>query len=74
MDAEAEVEKIMSSADADGSGYIDFTEFVIATMDKKKLLSKEKVETAFQMFDKDGSGSISTDELKSVLGGSETDG
>lgn len=64
----------MSSADADGSGYIDFTEFVIATMDKKKLLSKEKVETAFQMFDKDGSGSISTDELKSVLGGSETDG
>lgn len=42
-----EVERIMATADADGSGYIDFTEFVTATMNKKKLLSKENIETAF---------------------------
>ena len=66
--AEEEVERIMAIADADGSGEIDYSEFVVATMDKKKLLSNEKLETAFNLFDKDNSGSISADEIKDVLG------
>lgn len=73
IDAEIEVQKIMTVADSDGSGYIDFTEFVTATIDKKNLLSKERIETAFKLFDKDGSGSISVDELKFLLGGKEED-
>lgn len=68
IEAEEEVERIMSIADADGSGEIDYSEFVVATMDKKKLLSNEKLETAFNLFDKDNSGSISADEIKDVLG------
>jgi calcium-dependent protein kinase len=63
------VENIMRQVDADGSGAIDYTEFVIATMNKKKLLSKKNLEAAFNEFDKDGSGSITTDELKAMLGG-----
>ena len=66
--AEEEVDKIMKIADADGSGEIDYSEFVVATMDKRKLLSNEKLETAFNLFDKDGSGSISAIEIKEVLG------
>lgn len=66
--AEAEVDRIMQIADADGSGEIDYSEFVVATMDKRKLLSNEKLETAFRLFDKDDSGSISADEIKDVLG------
>lgn len=66
--AEEEVEKIMKVADADGSGEIDYSEFVVATMDKRKLLSNEKLETAFNLFDKDNSGSISANEIKDVLG------
>eukprot|EP00350_Pseudokeronopsis_sp_OXSARD2_P009022 CAMPEP_0170548118 /NCGR_PEP_ID=MMETSP0211-20121228/6447_1 /TAXON_ID=311385 /ORGANISM="Pseudokeronopsis sp., Strain OXSARD2" /LENGTH=97 /DNA_ID=CAMNT_0010853475 /DNA_START=1132 /DNA_END=1425 /DNA_ORIENTATION=+ len=58
----------MTIADADGSGEIDYSEFVVATMDKKKLLSNEKLETAFNLFDKDKSGSISASEIKDVLG------
>ena len=66
--AEQEVDKIMAIADADGSGEIDYSEFVVATINKRKLLSDEKLTSAFKLFDKDGSGSISADEIKEVLG------
>jgi len=61
---EEEVDKIMSNVDTDHSGEIDYTEFIIATMNRQKLLSKERLQAAFNAFDKDGSGSISSDELK----------
>ena len=66
--AEEVVDKIMKIADSDGSGEIDYSEFVVATMDKRKLLSNEKLETAFNLFDRDNSGSISANEIKDVLG------
>ena len=37
-------------------------------MDRKSLLSKDKLESAFQKFDQDGNGKISVDELASVFG------
>jgi len=58
----------MKIADADGSGEIDYSEWVVATMDKRKLLTNEKLEAAFNLFDKDGGGSISASEIKEVLG------
>lgn len=36
-------------------------------MNEKTLLTNDKLEAAFKMFDKDGSGKISTDEIKQVL-------
>ena len=58
---------MFAKVDADGSGEIDYSEFVVATMNEKNLLSNNKLQTAFKMFDKDGGGSISTDEIKQVL-------
>lgn len=58
---------MFAKVDADGNGEIDYSEFVIATMNEKHLLSNNKLETAFKMFDKDGGGSISTEEIKQVL-------
>lgn len=42
--AEMEVDKIMKIADTDGSGEIDYSEWIVATMDRRKLLSNEKLE------------------------------
>ena len=58
---------VVREVDTDGNGEIDYSEFVVATMNEKNLLSNNKLQTAFKMFDKDGGGSISTDEIKQVL-------
>ena len=54
--------------DIDGNGSIDYTEFVMATMNEKNMMSNDKLMSAFKMFDKDGSGTISADEIRTVLG------
>jgi calcium-dependent protein kinase len=53
--------------DYDNTGFIEYSEFVIASMNEKQLLSNDKLRHAFNMFDGDGSGSISKDELIEVL-------
>lgn len=40
-------------------------------MNEKNLLTNEKLQAAFKMFDKDGSGLISADEIKAVLSAGE---
>lgn len=52
--AETEVEGIMKKADTDGSGTIDYSEFVMACINLKKLLNKEQLQYAFSQFDKVG--------------------
>ena len=37
-------------------------------MNKQVLFSQENVRKAFEMFDKDGSGKISVDEIKAIIG------
>lgn len=66
--AEEQVDKIMKMVDSDGSGEIDYSEWVVATINKNRLLSDEKLEQAFKLFDKDDSGSISSEEVREVLG------
>jgi Ca2+-binding EF-hand superfamily protein len=45
--AEIEVERIMQNCDIDKNGHIDYSEFINATIDKRKLLSKERLKAAF---------------------------
>ena len=66
--AKVEVDRIFKLVDVDNSGEIDFSEFVTATVNRGELLQHDKLKAAFEMYDKDGSGSISTDEIKQVLG------
>ena len=66
--SEDDIIKMFKAVDTDNSGFIDYTEFVIASTNQKQLLTTEKLQAAFKMFDKDGSGTISSDEVKEVLG------
>jgi calcium-dependent protein kinase len=57
--AEEEVDRIMKAVDTDGSGKIDYSEWIVGTTDKRKLLTDEKLQVAFRVFDRDNGGSIS---------------
>lgn len=49
-----DIEKMFESVDIDKSGFIDYSEFVVASMNEKQLLTNEKLQSAFKMFDKVG--------------------
>jgi calcium-dependent protein kinase len=65
--AEAEVDRIMSTVDMDANGAIDYSEFIAATVNKTKLLTKERMKQAFEHFDKNRSGFINLAEIKTIL-------
>lgn len=71
---EAEVDSVLASVDFDNNGYIEYSEFLTVAMDRKTLLSRERLQRAFKMFDVDGSGTISSTELAKVFGVSEIEG
>jgi calcium-dependent protein kinase len=66
-DAEAEVDIIMKAVDNNHSGTIEYTEFVMATVNKQNMLSKEKLDRIFHVIDKDGNGYLDIEEIKCVL-------
>ena len=47
----AEVKSLMSNADIDGNGTIDYSEFLFAAGNKKMLLTKTNMKQAFDLFD-----------------------
>lgn len=63
-----EAEKVMKIVDVNNSGFIDYTEFVMAAEEMRKLLNCKNLEDAFKAFDRDNSGKISADEIKEILG------
>merc|ERR1719162_829485 len=67
MNIPADLQKVMEDVDADGNGSIDYTEFLAASLDKRTYLREDVCWAAFQVFDRDGDGSITLDELKLVL-------
>jgi calmodulin len=60
---------MINAVDADGSGTIDFPEFLKMMANKvKDEDSEEEIRETFRVFDKDGNGYVSPAELRHVLG------
>ena len=53
----------MKAVDTDGSGVIEFQEFM-DLMSENNEISEEDVMDAFRLFDKDGNGTINRAEIK----------
>ena len=66
-DPEEEVEEIFKNVDHDNNGYIEYEEYIRASIDKEALLTDDIMAYTFKFFDKDGSGSITPDEVANVL-------
>jgi len=65
--SDEEIEKLFAAVDVDNSGFIDYTEFVVASMNEKALMTNERLAGAFKIFDKDNSGMITPAEIRTVL-------
>jgi calcium-dependent protein kinase len=65
--AEEEAKQIFTKVDSDKSGFISYDEFIRGCIDKTKIITGDRLEQAFKMFDKNGDGNISAKELKLVL-------
>ena len=64
----AQLDAMVSEIDADGDGAIDFPEFLTMMLRKMNEGDPEKeLRDVFMVFDKDKSGTISAEELKSVM-------
>lgn len=62
-----EVDMIFKKLDNDNNGYIEYEEFVRASIDKEVFVNESILLFAFKFFDKDNSGEITVDELKAVF-------
>ena len=65
---DSEIDEMMLLADPDGSGELDFWEFACLMAHKMGDVNPDKtLMSAFAIFDQNGDGTISADELKEVM-------
>jgi calcium-dependent protein kinase len=62
-----DLECVLREVDADGSGVIDYTEFIAAALKEEQYTQKDAVWAAFRVFDRDGDSKISKKDLDQVL-------
>ncbi|CDW74871.1 protein kinase domain containing protein [Stylonychia lemnae] len=65
--SDMELDRILAQVDADLSGEITFSEFLVACINPKEILTTDRLQAAFNTFDIDQSGFISMDEIKKAL-------
>ena len=64
---EGELDKIIRELDYDDNGKINYTEFLSATIDISKYLTREKVMALFKQFDVNNDDTISRENIKAAF-------
>lgn len=59
-----DIEALFKKLDTDGSGAIEYSEFITVGMDRALLLSEENMRMAFDSLDTDCTGEITRENLK----------
>ena len=59
--------RLFRSIDLDGSGEIDYTEFIAATIEARGAIENDRLEEAFKFFDGDNKGYITKDCLRQLM-------
>ena len=67
QEAKLRADNIFKEIDFNNDGSINFSEFLTVNIRKEKLLNEETLDNAFKMFDIDGNGYITIDELKKTM-------
>jgi calcium-dependent protein kinase len=62
-----DIDKMFYIIDVSGSNLIEYSEFMLACIPEKVLLTNENMAVVFKVFDEDGSGIISKEEIKKVM-------
>ena len=60
---EEDAQSMIKESDYSGTGQINYSEFIAATIDVKKFLSDTKLRSVFSLFDTDHSGKITIENL-----------
>lgn len=63
-----DVTEIIKQFDSDQNGFINYTEFLTATVDRSRAYSKDRIREVFDIFDKNHDDKIDLNELKLLLG------
>ena len=62
-----DIEDAMKVIDSNNNGVVDYTEFIAACMYSQDYSEERQIKQAFMYFDKDNSGTITSEELRMCL-------
>jgi calcium-dependent protein kinase len=66
-EAKIKANEIFNEIDFNHDGTINFSEYLTLTMEKERLINEDMLKKTFKLFDIDGNGYITIDELKETM-------